>query len=70
VVRAEDAAEADSPLKPCVGQPRFSLANWLALHQPLLVVDEAHNTKTDRSFEAPAAEPRPQYWNSRPRRSP
>jgi type III restriction enzyme len=52
IVKAEDAADAASPLKPYVGQPRFSLANWLALHQPLVVVDEAHNTKTDRSFEA------------------
>ncbi len=35
-----------------VGQPRWSLANWLALRQPYVVVDEAHNTKTERSFEA------------------
>jgi type III restriction enzyme len=35
-----------------VGQPRWSLANWLALHQPYVIVDEAHNTKTERSFEA------------------
>jgi type III restriction enzyme len=35
-----------------VGQPRWSLANWLALHEPLLIVDEAHNTKTDKSFTA------------------
>ncbi|MEO5882479.1 MAG: hypothetical protein ABIQ06_08695 [Caldimonas sp.] len=34
-----------------VGRPRRSLANWLALHQPHLIVDEAHNTKIDRSFE-------------------
>jgi type III restriction enzyme len=35
-----------------VGQPRYSLANWLALRQPYVIVDEAHNTKTERSFEA------------------
>jgi type III restriction enzyme len=35
-----------------VGQPRWSLANWLALHEPLVIVDEAHNTKTDKSFTA------------------
>ena len=35
-----------------VGQPRWSLANWLALRQPYVIVDEAHNTKTERSFEA------------------
>lgn len=35
-----------------VGQPRWSLANWLALRQPYVIVDEAHNAKTERSFEA------------------
>lgn len=34
------------------GQPRWSLANWLALHQPFLIVDEAHTAKTDKSFTA------------------
>lgn len=51
-VKAEDVQDANSPLKAYVGQPRFSLANWLALHNPLVVVDEAHNTKTDKSFVA------------------
>ncbi|MDO9092549.1 MAG: hypothetical protein Q7U99_07945 [Rubrivivax sp.] len=32
-----------------VGQPRWSLANWLALRQPYVIVDEAHTTKTERS---------------------
>lgn len=35
-----------------IGQPRWSLANWLALRQPYVIVDEAHTTKTERSFEA------------------
>ncbi|MCU0967027.1 MAG: type III restriction endonuclease subunit R, partial [Burkholderiaceae bacterium] len=35
-----------------VGQPRWSLANWLALRSPYVIVDEAHNAKTERSFEA------------------
>jgi type III restriction enzyme len=39
-------------LKGFVGQPRWSLVNWLALHEPILIVDEAHNTKTDKSFTA------------------
>ncbi|HRM65333.1 MAG TPA: DEAD/DEAH box helicase family protein, partial [Acidovorax temperans] len=26
--------------------------NWLALHRPIVIVDEAHNTKTDKSFTA------------------
>ena len=49
---ANSAHSAQSLLKGFVGQPRWSLANWLALHNPLLIVDEAHNTKTDKSFTA------------------
>lgn len=47
-----------------VGRPRWGLANWLALRQPYVIVDEAHNTKTERSFGAlkrlnePGADPR------------
>ena len=52
VVIEQDAADLNSPLKGRVGQPKFSLANWLALQQPIIIVDEAHNTKTERSFEA------------------
>ncbi len=49
-----DEAKADSTgvLQGFVGLPRWSLANWLALHEPLVIVDEAHNTKTDKSFTA------------------
>ena len=55
LVTAEDAQNAKAGramLQRFVGQPRQSLANWLALHQPYVIVDEAHNTKTERSFEA------------------
>ncbi len=53
VVTAEDAAsDTTGVLRAYVGQARWSLANWLALHEPLLIVDEAHNTKTDKSFTA------------------
>lgn len=52
IVTEQDAADPNSPLKGHVGQPKFSLANWLALQQPIIIVDEAHNTKTERSFEA------------------
>jgi len=53
VVTAEEAANDKSGvLGGFVGQPRWSLTNWLALHEPLLIVDEAHNTKTDKSFTA------------------
>jgi type III restriction enzyme len=53
VVTAEDAAQdGKGVLQGFVGQPRWSLANWLALHEPILILDEAHNTKTDKSFTA------------------
>lgn len=55
LVTADDAAQASAGremLARFVGQPRWSLANWLALQQPYVIVDEAHNTKTERSFEA------------------
>lgn len=53
VVTASDvAADRSGVLRGREGQPRWSLANWLALHAPLLIVDEAHNTKTDKSFTA------------------
>ena len=53
VVTTEDVNSAKAGremLARFVGQPRWSLANWLALHQPYVIVDEAHNTKTERSF--------------------
>jgi type III restriction enzyme len=34
-----------------IGRPKHSLANLLALARPLVVVDEAHNAKTDTTFE-------------------
>ncbi|MFM2275707.1 MAG: hypothetical protein RL211_1579 [Pseudomonadota bacterium] len=53
MVTAEEAgSDKTGVLAGFVGQPRWSLANWLALHEPLLMVDEAHNTKTDKSFTA------------------
>jgi type III restriction enzyme len=52
VVKAEEATEERAMLKAYVGQPRYSLANWLALQNPLVVVDEAHNARTDNSFTA------------------
>ena len=52
VTKDEAAADKTGVLSGFVGQPRWSLTNWLALHEPLLIVDEAHNTKTDKSFTA------------------
>ncbi len=53
-VVTQDDADADTTgvLRGFVGQPRWSLANWLALQRPIVIVDEAHNTKTDKSFTA------------------
>jgi len=51
-VKAEDVSDENSPLKAYVGQARYSLANWLAINNPLIVVDEAHNTRTENSFIA------------------
>ena len=33
-----------------LGRVKASLANWLTLHQPIVVVDEAHNNRTDQAF--------------------
>ncbi len=52
VTPQEAAKDATGILKNHLNQPRQSLANWLALQAPLLIVDEAHNTKTDKSFTA------------------
>ncbi len=52
-VTAADLGEAGQGfLRPAdVGRVKHSLANLLALLRPLVVVDEAHNAKTDTSFE-------------------
>lgn len=53
LVTADEASnDKTGVLASFINQPRWSLANWLALHEPLLIVDEAHNTKTDKSFTA------------------
>lgn len=53
MVTADEAAnDKTGVLAGFINQPRWSLANWLALHEPLVIVDEAHNTKTDKSFTA------------------
>lgn len=55
LVTEADAATAKAGremLARFVGQPRWSLSNWLALRSPYVIVDEAHTTKTERSFEA------------------
>ena len=49
---AEADAANNSMLNAYIGQARYSLANWLALQNPLVIVDEAHNARTDASFTA------------------
>ncbi|MBK6355440.1 MAG: DEAD/DEAH box helicase family protein [Betaproteobacteria bacterium] len=33
-----------------LGRTKASLANWLTLNQPIIVVDEAHNNRTEQAF--------------------
>lgn len=34
-----------------IGRVKWSVANWLNLHRPVVIVDEAHNNRTDRFFK-------------------
>lgn len=38
-----------------LGRVKASLANWLTLHQPIVVVDEAHNNRTEQAFRTLSA---------------
>ncbi|AGG34652.1 Type III restriction protein res subunit [beta proteobacterium CB] len=33
-----------------IGKVKYSIANWLHLQNPIVIVDEAHNNRTDRFF--------------------
>jgi type III restriction enzyme len=33
-----------------LGRVKASMANWLTLHRPLVIIDEAHNNRTDQAF--------------------
>lgn len=51
----EKVTEADLASQPFlttkdVGRVKWSVANWIHLHRPLVIVDEAHNNRTDRFF--------------------
>jgi len=53
--RLDRVTEADILAQPYltkadIGRVKASVANWLALHSPLIVVDEAHNNRTDQAF--------------------
>ncbi|MDZ7857503.1 DEAD/DEAH box helicase [Sphaerotilus sp.] len=54
--RLEKVSAADLDKQPYltlqdIGRVKSSLANWLALHRPLVIVDEAHNNRTQQAFE-------------------
>lgn len=54
--RLERVTEADLEAQPFLtradlGRVKHSIANWLALHRPAVIVDEAHNSRTHTSFE-------------------
>ena len=53
--KLEKVSDADLESQPYltkkdIGRVKFSTANWLSLNRPLVIVDEAHNNKTDRFF--------------------
>lgn len=52
----EKVTEADLQNQPYltakdIGSTKYSVANWLHLHHPVVIVDEAHNNRTDRFFK-------------------
>lgn len=50
-VTAADLARQPYLTPADVGRVKSSLANWLALHRPVVIVDEAHNNRTHQAFE-------------------
>ena len=53
----EQVTEADLHAQPYltqadIGRVKHSVANWLHLQHPLIIVDEAHNNRTDRFFKS------------------
>jgi type III restriction enzyme len=50
-VKAEDLQTQPYLTATDVGRIKHSVANWLHLNRPLVIVDEAHNNRTDRFFK-------------------
>jgi len=53
--RLDRVLEADIAAQPYLtaadlGRVKASLANWLTLHKPIVIVDEAHNNRTEQAF--------------------
>ena len=56
-VGLEKVAEADLLTQPYLtakdlGRVKYSVANWMHLQRPIVIVDEAHNNRTDRFFKS------------------
>lgn len=54
--RLDKVSQADIEAQPYltqkdIGRVKSSIANWLSLHRPIAIVDEAHNNRTHNSFE-------------------
>ncbi len=50
-VKAEDLVSQPYLTAADIGRVKHSVANWLHLNRPLVIVDEAHNNRTDRFFK-------------------
>ncbi|WP_254451987.1 DEAD/DEAH box helicase [Duganella vulcania] len=53
----EKVTEADLLTQPYlttkdIGRVKYSVANWMHLQRPVVIVDEAHNNRTDRFFKS------------------
>ncbi|MEO7497614.1 MAG: DEAD/DEAH box helicase family protein [Massilia sp.] len=53
----EKVSEADLHSQPFLtvkdlGRVKYSVANWMHLQSPIVIVDEAHNNRTDRFFKS------------------
>jgi type III restriction enzyme len=53
----EKVSDADLQSQPYltakdVGRVKYSVANWMHLQRPIVIVDEAHNNRTDRFFKS------------------
>ncbi len=51
-VTAEDLANQPFLTTQDIGRVKYSVANWLHLQRPVVIVDEAHNNRTDRFFKS------------------
>ena len=54
-VSLEKVSQEDLAVQPYlnerdIGRVKYSVANWLNLQKPVVIVDEAHNNRTDRFF--------------------